>query len=191
MEILNILEKINCPTRQFRKDEILFHEGDACRSIFVVKNGSIAIRSYTLQGNEVVYNRIQVGEMFGNNLVFDDDNLFRGDVVALEDALIFVLSRDLFVELLQSNKTFLELYLSMQSKIMKMRQQTIKLLSLKNAEERFLFYLQSQRGTIRFKNVSELAKHLQVERETLSRLISRLEKRHQIRRLSHIIELVD
>lgn len=191
MEILNILEKINCPTRQFRKDEILFHEGDACRSIFVVKNGSIAIRSYTLQGNEVVYNRIQVGEMFGNNLVFDDDNLFRGDVVALEDALIFVLSRDLFVELLQSNKTFLELYLSMQSKIMKMRQQTIKLLSLKNAEERFLFYLQSQRGTIRFKNISELAKHLQVERETLSRLISRLEKRHQIRRLSHIIELVD
>ena len=191
MEILNILEKINCPTRQFRKDEILFHEGDACRSIFVVKNGSIAIRSYTLQGNEVVYNRIQVGEMFGNNLVFDDDNLFRGDVVALEDALIFVLSRDLFVELLLGNKTFLELYLSMQSKIMKMRQQTIKLLSLKNAEERFLFYLQSQRGTIRFKNVSELAKHLQVERETLSRLISRLEKRHQIRRLSHIIELVD
>ena len=191
MEILNILEKINCPTRQFRKDEILFHEGDACRSIFVVKNGSIAIRSYTLQGNEVVYNRIQVGEMFGNNLVFDDDNLFRGDVVALEDALIFVLSRDLFVELLQSNKTFLELYLSMQSKIMKMRQQTIKLLSLKNAEERFLFYLQSQHGKIRFKNVSELAKHLKVERETLSRLISRLEKRHQIRRLSHIIELVD
>lgn len=191
MEILKILETINCRTRQFRKDEILFHEGDACRSIFVVKNGSIAIRSYTLQGNEVVYNRIQVGEMFGNNLVFDDDNLFRGDVVALEDALIFVLSRDLFVELLQSNKTFLELYLSMQSKIMKMRQQTIKLLSLKNAEERFLFYLQSQRGTIRFKNVSELAKHLQVERETLSRLISRLEKRHQIRRLSHIIELVD
>ena len=191
MKILRILETINCPTRKFRKDEILFHEGDACRSIFVVKNGSIAIRSYTLQGNEVVYNRIQVGEMFGNNLVFDDDNLFRGDVVALEDALIFVLSRDLFVELLQSNKTFLELYLSMQSKIMKMRQQTIKLLSLKNAEERFLFYLQSQRGTIRFKNISELAKHLQVERETLSRLISRLEKRHQIRRLSHIIELVD
>lgn len=191
MEILKILETINCPTRQFRKDENLFHEGDACRSIFVVKNGSIAIRSYTLQGNEVVYNRIQVGEMFGNNLVFDDDNLFRGDVVALEDSLIFVLSRDLFVELLQCNKTFLELYLSMQSKIMKMRQQTIKLLSLKNAEERFLFYLQSQHGTIRFKNVSELAKHLQVERETLSRLISRLEKRHQIRRLSHIIELVD
>lgn len=191
MEILKILETINCPTRQFRKDEILFHEGDACRSIFVVKNGSIAIRSYTLQGNEVVYNRIQTGEMFGNNLVFDDDNLFRGDVVALEDSLIFVLSRDLFVELLQSNKTFLELYLSMQSKIMKMRQQTIKLLSLKNAEERFLFYLQSQHGKIRFKNVSELAKHLQVERETLSRLISRLEKRHQIRRLSHIIELVD
>ena len=191
MEILKILETINCRTRQFRKDEILFHEGDACRSIFVVKNGSIAIRSYTLQGNEVVYNRIQTGEMFGNNLVFDDDNLFRGDVVALEDSLIFVLSRDLFVELLLGNKTFLELYLSMQSKIMKMRQQTIKLLSLKNAEERFLFYLQSQRGTIRFKNVSELAKHLQVERETLSRLISRLEKRHQIRRLSHIIELVD
>lgn len=191
MEILKVLETINCPTRHFDKDEILFHEGDACRSIFVVKNGSIAIRSYTLQGNEVVYNRIQVGEMFGNNLVFDDDNLFRGDVVALEDSLIFVLSRDLFVELLQSNKTFLELYLSMQSKIMKMRQQTIKLLSLKNAEERFLFYLQSQHGKIPFKNVSELAKHLQVERETLSRLISRLEKRHQIRRLSHIIELVD
>ena len=191
MEILKILETINCQTRQFRKDEILFHEGDACRSIFVVKNGLIAIRSYTLQGNEVVYNQIQAGEMFGNNLVFDDDNLFRGDVVALEDSLIFVLSRDLFVELLQSNKTFLELYLSMQSKIMKMRQQTIKLLSLKNAEERFLFYLQSQHGKIRFKNVSELAKHLQVERETLSRLISRLEKRHQIRRLSHIIELVD
>ena len=191
MEILKILETINCRTRQFRKDEILFHEGDACRSIFVVKNGSIAIRSYTLQGNEVVYNRIQAGDMFGNNLVFDDDNLFRGDVVALEDSLIFVLSRDLFVELLLGNKTFLELYLSMQSKIMKMRQQTIKLLSLKNAEERFLFYLQSQHGKIRFKNVSELAKHLQVERETLSRLISRLEKRHQIRRLSHIIELVD
>ena len=191
MDFIQILEQENFQSKFFPKGTVLFHEGDECQNIGLVKTGYIRIQSYSIKGTEIVYNEIKPNDFFGVHLVFDRNNKYRGDVVAIEDSQIFVISKVEFQRLMQENTELLLEFMKLESSFVKSLNQHIKLLSLSSAEERFIFYLQSNGGQITYKSITTLAQSVHLERETLSRLISKLEKRHLIRRLSHQIILLN
>ena len=70
----------------------------------------------------------------------------------------------------------------MQSDSAKALNARIQLLSLVNAEERLFYYASKNNNQIIFKNVTTLAATLGVQRETLSRLLTSLVKRHLIKK---------
>ena len=80
------------------------------------------------------------------------------------------------------NKVFLSLYLKAQSDKAKALTARIQLLSLINAEERLFYYANKNDNVITFKNVTALAATIGVQRETLSRLLTSLTKRHLIKK---------
>ena len=53
-----------------KKGEIIFRENDECFSIGIIKSGQISISSLTFEGNEIIYNSLKSGDIFGNNLIF-------------------------------------------------------------------------------------------------------------------------
>lgn len=191
MTFIEILKEQGYKTNTFSKGTVLFHEGEECRVVGLVESGFVRIQSYSFKGTEIVYNEIKPNNFFGVHLVFDQNNKFRGDVVTLEDSQIFVISKTEFQRLMQENTEFLLEFMKLESSFVKSLNQHIKLLSLSSAEERFVFYLQSNSGQISYKSITTLAQSVHLERETLSRLISKLEKRHLIRRLSHQIILLN
>ena len=190
MTFIEILEQLDYQTKSFPKGSVLFHEGEECQVIGLVKKGFVRIQSYSFKGTEIVYNEIKPNDFFGVHLVFGSDNKFKGNVVAHEESEIFLLKKEAFQKLMQ-DPVFFEKFMKLESSFIKNLNHHIKLLSLQSAEERFLFYLQSNKGQITFKNVTTLAQSVHLERETLSRLLSSLEKRHLIRRLSHQIILTN
>lgn len=190
MIFVKILEQQNYQTKVFPKGNVLFYEGEECHYIGLVKSGLIRILSYSSKGTEIVYNEIKPNDFFGVHLVFGSGNKYKGNVVATEESEIFLIKKHDFQKLMQ-NPVFFEEYMKLESSFVKSLNHHIKLLSLQSAEERFLFFLQSNGGKITFKNVTELAKNVHLERETLSRLLTTLEKRHLIRRLSHQIILIN
>ena len=187
MNFIEILESSNYKPKSFPKGTVIFHEGETCYSIGLVKSGFIRIQSYSSQGNEIVYNEVSQNQFFGNHLIFSDDPYYRGDVVAIEDSLIFLIDRNEFQKLIQGNKEFFKEFMKTESEFVKRLNQHIQILTLSNAEERFLFYLNAHHGKVSYRSITALAQSIHLERETLSRLLSSLEKRHLIRRLSHQI----
>lgn len=165
-----------------QKGEILFHENEVCEDIGIIVEGEVSISSYSYHGEEIIYNLLGENEVFGNNLLFSSDPHYRGNILAKKASKVALISKNNLLFLLQNNQDFLLEYLNIQSDFGKRLNAIIKLLSFNNAEERFLYYLFLNGNDIHYSNVTSLAKQLFLQRETLSRLLSSMEKRHQIKR---------
>ena len=185
IELLNILSKEEhklVKGYQVAKNNIIFHEGDVCENIGIIISGKVDIISYSFEGKELLINSLKAGEIFGNNLIFSSEPIYRGDVIAQEKSVIAVINKENLVYLLQNNKDFLNLYLKAQSDKAKLLTSRIQLLSLVNAEERLFYYASKTDNVIVYKNVTTLAATIGVQRETLSRLLTSLIKRHLIKK---------
>ena len=165
----------------------LFREGELCSKVSIVVSGGVKIASTHYSGSEVIFNILESGDIFGNNLIFSDNPVYKGDVVAINDSMIVSISKDNLTNLLQSNKEFLIAYLNIQSNFGKKLNSTIKMLSMSSAQERFMFYLHENKDEINYHSVTDLADILNLKRETLSRLLTKLEKENVIKRSPHTI----
>lgn len=172
------------------KNTTLFREGEKCEMISIVVSGEIKISSYSFEGEELIYNVLKSNEIFGNNLIFSDEPFYKGDVIATKESVIASIKRENLLKILQSNKEFLMLYLNIHSNFSKKLNSTIKLLSFNKAEERFIFYLHENNNVIQIKSIAALASILHLQRETLSRIISKLEKENVIKRSPYQIKLI-
>ena len=167
---------------QVTKNSIIAHEGDACENVGVIVSGKVDIVSYAFKGKEMLLNSLKAGDVFGNNLIFSSDPVYRGDVIAKEKCVIAFINKENLIFLLQNNQDFLKLYLQAQSDFGKSLNARIQLLSFTNAEERLFYYASKNDNVIIFKNVTALAAQIGIQRETLSRLLTSLVKRHLIKK---------
>lgn len=172
------------------KGTTLFLENDKCSSIGIVINGQVSIVSYLNDGKEIIYNVLKENEIFGNNLIFSSDPYYKGNIITNEDSLIAMVSKKHLCEILSSNNKFMIEYLRISSDFTKKLNNNIKLLSIDSVEERFLFYLHEHQNKIEYSSISSLASLIYVERETLSRLISKLLKQNRIIKKDKTIELL-
>ena len=171
-----------------QKEEILFNEGDVCESVGIVLDGEIEIVSYSYTGNEIIFNRLSSGMVFGNNLLFSSDPHYKGSVIAKKPAKIGLIYKNSLISLLKNNEKFMLTYLQLQSDTGKLLNNKIKILSLPGAEERFLYYLHSEGGKIEYESVTKLAALLSLQRETLSRVLAHLIKENKITKTKRLIK---
>lgn len=171
------------------KEQTLFNENDVCEYVGVVLKGLISISSFSFKGNEIIYNQLVEGDLFGNNLIFSDDPIYKGNVIAKSKSQVALISKENLIFLMQTNKEFLVQFLNKQSNFGKALNSKIKLLSFDGAEERLQYYLFINKNKIRFSTVTALANELQIKRETLSRLLSKLIKEGKIIKDKNYIKL--
>lgn len=189
MKILELLKdfKIN----SYKAGTIIFEEGEICNSVCFVKTGSIKIVSFTNNGNDILYNRINTNGMFGAALIFSDDPYYQGDVIAETNCEIYNLTKDELIKLLQSNNDFIVEYLSLLSNSTKESKINLKILTFNSVDERLIYYINIKHGEITFKSITELASRLFVSRESLSRSIHKLTNKKRIALHNKTIKLVD
>ena len=174
----------------YKKGTVLYRENDKCKSICVLLKGKLNIVTYLEDGNEVVYNTIKENEMFGNNLIFSSAPYYKGNIISLEDSEIISIDSNALLTILSNNQEFMIEYLKQSSDFTKVLNNKIKLLSIQSAEERLYFYLHENDNTVEFSSISGLAKQLYLQRETLSRLISKLVKQKKIKKHANQIQLL-
>ena len=191
LSLLTKEERTLLQVKSFKKNEIIFKEGEHCDNVAIISDGHVQIVSYSFSGKEVVFNSLSKNQIFGNNLIFSSDPTYKGNVVSLDKTTIVFIKKDNLITLLSSNKDFLQEYLKIQSDFGKHLNSQIKLFSIDSAKERFEYYLFSHSGEIDFRTISSLANELNLKRETLSRLISKLEKENVIKRSLHHISKIN
>ncbi|MDY6429864.1 MAG: Crp/Fnr family transcriptional regulator [Bacilli bacterium] len=187
LNTLNIEDLNNFKLVKLEKEGILFRENDVCMHVGIIKTGEVKISSYSFDGNEIVYNNIKVGEMFGNNLLFSLNPIYRGNIIGSKTSEIYLIDKTSLLDLLSSNKEFLESFLEYEANLGLSLNSKIKYLSFNKIEERFLYYLFLHENEITYKSVKSLAEELNVQRESLSRMLTKLEKDKIIKREEHKI----
>ena len=171
------------------RNKTLHFEGDECKKVGLIISGKVNIVSYYSGGQEVVYNELSKGQMFGSNLIFSSNPFYRGDVVAIEESVIGYVSKSDLLKALSSDQEFLELYLKQQSDFSKQLNFKIKLLTISSAKDRIIYYLTFNRNQISYKSVTKLAKELYLTRETLSRTMYKMAKDGEIKIENKVITL--
>lgn len=176
MNILNLLnqkEKEKISYLNLKQNQILFHEGEECKSIFIIIEGQITILNYSLNGNEEIISILNKNDVFANALIFSNNNYYLGEIIATKPTKLAIINKNELIFLLQNNKSFLECYINLiAEKTIKFTIKT-KLLSHKNIRSRILYYLEINNYSIK-KNISFLAKELVLPRPSVSREISKM-----------------
>ena len=190
IELLSPEEQKQVVFHRLERNETLFHENDLCEAIGIVIRGQIDIVSYLENGREILFNSLGPGGIFGNNLLFSSDRRYKGDIVAVEDCEVALIFKDVLLDIIRQNSSFLEEYLKIQSDFSKRLNERIRLLSISSARERFLYYLHARHNVIRFDAIGKLARELFLSREALSRLLSELKKENKITREDKVIRLL-
>ena len=193
---MNMIEKVDIEEKkllrksELSKGETLFYEDEKCSCIGIIVSGGVQIVSFLPGGKQIIYNFLKEGEIFGNNLVFSSEPYYRGNIVAVEDSIVVLLEKDDLLKILEGNKEFMLEYLRIQSNFSKELNSRIRLLSLESARERFLYYMHTHKNEIEYRSISDLARQLYMERETLSRLLGRFQKEKRIIRHDKTIRLI-
>lgn len=166
---------------KYKKGEIIKNEGDVCSSIGIIISGSISIVNITFENKEFLINSLTEGEMFGENLIFLENNLYPGTILCNQNTLIIYISKNNFIKLIQEDLGFATYYFSYISNSFFDLQSRVKILSQTSIKDKFLFYLKNQmlltnKNFVIIKSQSNLAKYLNIPRPSLSRTISELIK---------------
>ncbi len=51
--------------RRYRRNEVIFHQGDVADSVHLIEEGHVASRAFTEEGDAVTYRLLGPGEVFG------------------------------------------------------------------------------------------------------------------------------
>lgn len=91
--------------RRYRRDEVIFHEGDPGDSLHVVVEGRVKITRESTEGEEAIVVVLQAGDSFGE-LVLLDGAPRSATATAMEPTETMTMSRTTFVELVESGSPF-------------------------------------------------------------------------------------
>ncbi|OQX21299.1 MAG: transcriptional regulator [Desulfobacteraceae bacterium IS3] len=165
--------------RCFKKNEMIFSEGDEGNGFYIVAEGRVKIFKVSTEGKEQIFHIFDAGEPFGEVPVFSGQS-FPANAQALAESRLLFFPRTAFVSLITGNPS---LALNMLAVLaMRLRQFTVQIehLSLKEVPGRvaaYLLYLadeqQTDHLTLRISK-GQLASLLGTIPETLSRTFSKM-----------------
>ncbi|MBI5417519.1 Crp/Fnr family transcriptional regulator [Candidatus Poribacteria bacterium] len=95
------LEKLLLITseRNYKQDEIIFHENDTGSFLFILKSGSVKISICDRNGNEDILKIIYPNDFFGEMSLLDGQHR-SATVTAIEDCSTLIIQRENFIELI-------------------------------------------------------------------------------------------
>ncbi|MFH1823706.1 MAG: cyclic nucleotide-binding domain-containing protein [Candidatus Firestonebacteria bacterium] len=118
-----------CSEKKIRKDEILFNEGDAAESMFIVKKGTIKVLKMGYLG-EIVIVQINPGEFVGEMAVIDGSPR-SATVKAVVDSELLELASEKFNLLKKENPQIAMKIMDLLLRILSIRLRTTTLKMLK------------------------------------------------------------
>jgi CRP/FNR family cyclic AMP-dependent transcriptional regulator len=90
---------------RYRRDEVIFHEGDPGDSLHVVVEGRVKITRESAEGDEAIVVVLQAGDSFGE-LVLLDGAPRSATATAMEPTETMTMARSTFVELVEGGSPF-------------------------------------------------------------------------------------
>jgi CRP/FNR family cyclic AMP-dependent transcriptional regulator len=176
--------------KRFKKNEVILHEEDTNKFMYIILSGRVRVVQITEDGKEILLAIHQAGEFFGE-MSFIDGKTSPATIVAADDCVINILSRDEFYSTIYTHKKVLHNLLSILCSRLRESWEKIQLLNLKHASERLkiLFHILSNKyGEKTSKGITlniklthqDMAEMTGMARETVTRVLDKWNKEGEI-----------
>lgn len=177
-----IIKEISFRVVDFKKNEILFLEGDNCNAIGLVLEGEIDVNKGVTIGKKVIIAKIKPGEMFAEALVFSDNHQFPSTIVAASDSKVLFISRENIIKMCSKYPDLIERFMGILSTKISILNNKVSLLSMKSIRQKILFYMtkegKNNKSSFLWIKITkqELAQKIGVERPSLSRELLKMQE---------------
>lgn len=170
-----IYEETKYHINKYDKGEIIAHEEERCSTIGLILEGTIELQRIYPSGKYIVLNKLTLGDVFGEAIIFSKQENYPATVIALNQCSILYIDKVDMLELFSREKRILENFLELLSNKVLMLNSKIKNISFKNIRHRVINYILEamklqKNSTIKLKESKEsIAAALGIPRPSLSR----------------------
>ena len=181
-----IVNEIPFRILDYKKNEILFFEGDDCNSIGIVLDGEVEVNKGIKKKKKVNITKIKAGDMFAEAVVFSQHHKFPATIEASSDSKVLFISRENIVKMCSKYPDFIEKFMGILSTKISILNNKVSLLSMKSIRHKILFYIskegkQDKNGHLSIKIAKQdLANKIGVERPSLSRELIKMQDENML-----------
>lgn len=177
--------------RSFKAGEVVVHEDDdENQTFFIIAEGVVHVAVLSSEGKQTILARMKRGEFFGEMAILDGEPR-SASVVAAEDCELLMLYRRPFLDILKKYPTIaIHMLVAMSRRIRRTNRHinTLSLMSVYGRVADFILRLGKEQGERQGKVVvindrpthQVIADMVGTSRETVSRILSQLQKRQYI-----------
>ncbi len=184
-EILAKIEEAGI-IRNYKKDTVILNEFYEGTGLFIIVEGSVKVTENDIEGKEIILQLLTQHEYFGEMSLIDGKKP-SANVVAMEDCIMFFLSREEFMKLMKEYPEITVALLEELTRRLRFAGIRIKSLSVLNSEGKIasaILQIAENSGRIKQGSVEvilpyqhDIASMAGTSRETVSRAIHSLEKK--------------
>jgi CRP/FNR family transcriptional regulator/CRP/FNR family cyclic AMP-dependent transcriptional regulator len=177
--------------KSFKPDEMIVHEDDSeNHAFFIIANGSVHVTVFTSEGKQTILATLRKGEFFGEMALLDGEPR-SASVIAAESCVLLMLYRRSLLEILQKYpKITIQMLVEMSRRLRRTNRQinTLSLMSVYGRVAEVILTLSKENGKRFGKMIvidnrpthQEIAEMAGTSRETVSRVMSQLQKKQYI-----------
>jgi len=188
-EELNIINNIT-RVKKFKKDEIIFFEGEIGNYIYIIKSGKVKMLKMNQNGDEQILNIFKNDDILAEVILFDKEN-YPATAIALTEVELYSINSKKLSKIFLNHPQITVKVMKVMSSRLRRAQQNIRDFGLKDSKSRLaslLYHLAERHGDRKENEISislfltqkELANMIGTTRETVSRSLKNIEKQNII-----------
>ena len=153
------------------KGDTIAMQGNACRSLYVLCEGSVYAKMISEEGKEFALDTLSAPEVLASAFVFSTQGIFPVTIIANSDCGIWVLNKECIFRIIREDNAVLRNYLTIISDHSMFLSTRLHEFALQTLASRVTSYI-GKNGILR--NLQEAAFILGVARPSLSRTVAQL-----------------
>lgn len=127
-------------TIKLNKKEVLYHEGEAPKGVYIQQSGKIKFSQLNFDGSVQIHAICAAGDVFGYRTILGS-NKYGSTAMALEECELLFIEKDHFLEVLKNSTRLSNLLLHSISHELTVLSNRINIFAQKSIKERLAFFL--------------------------------------------------
>lgn len=165
--------------KTYRKNEIIFRQGNLCNALYILVSGSVKTEMITETGNLMGIEIIKAPRPLAPAFLFSDNNRFPVEVTTLEVSEILQIPKEEVIRLMGLEPNFMRQFLVHNANRTQFLTNRLQMLSIKTIKGKIAHFLLEQYDeygkTFKInRNQTELAEFFGVARPSLARSLSEM-----------------
>lgn len=164
--------------RKLKKGELLYHEGDESEKLYVISRGKVKVTKFSKDGREQILRILKENDFTGELSLFSS-HVARSNAEAIETTDVCVIESGRIRELMEKRSGIAMKILTELSRRLEKTETLVETLGLMDVDEKVaksLLSMADDRGVVDLGvTKKDLAAHIQMSPETLSRRLANFE----------------